>query len=262
MPTKKFVKSRPKKRRPARSVMTAKAVKAIVNKSMNRNLEKKSYDVINYGNDLGQIQGTASGYLTYDITPQPAQGTTGKQRVGDSINLTSLHTALQIYEQGDASSGRVKFRYMYVLDTAPCSTDVYTTGDSNNPIEKMYNVNGFIKTFSGAQATVKDISSNRNQEFYSRFRILRSGETSMRPDTITNTSNRLVTAKMGYKFRKPLPLKLNSSNEALHHRVILLIFASSGNVGLASNLLGGVPDLAADSGYIFNHESVSYFTDA
>lgn len=241
--------------------MTATAVKKIVASSLTRMAEKKKSLQVLYNDPFGQINNDGAGYLSLDITPELTLGTSNNNdRIGKKVSYTGFHIQTQFLEQS-ASRVACDIKYMVVLQKNVCSTDNYATGNSENPIEKMFYNNSFIRTSAGADAGIKDYSSMRNQNHFKDYQILRQGKIRFAPDQISSTSNRLKTTSMGIKFRKPFITTYGDDNKALDHRFIMVVFASSGNNGGLASSLTNVPITNAFSGYQFSMEMASYYTD-
>lgn len=256
---KPMYKAKPKYKR--RSGVSSAAVKAIVQKTITKTLEKKKINLTVFSQGIGQIATDGPGYLSLDITPSPTLGTGHSNRVGSKVSMTGIHVTTQMIEQGANSSIQSQFIYQIILQKNVCSDDVYTTGDSANPIEKMFNANAFIRTSVGAEAGVIDYSSERNQANFKNFQVLRTGKIYMKPDQIATTTNRIRTKTLGVKFKKPFVLTYDTNSDSIHHRVILLIRSSAGNSGLISTLTA-VPTTVANSGFLFSMEANSYYVDA
>lgn len=150
------------------------------------NVEKKRVDYTVSARTFGQTAGAGvNAYFSEQITPAIPQGITGSTRNGNSIKITSACVDLA-FSQSVNAVNNVKIRWlMYVKpDAAPLS--------SVNSVIQMFEPNPF--------AGVIDYHSSRDPEFFTQFRIIKSGVVNLRPDSLTG--------QISYVQLK-VPLKLN-----------------------------------------------------
>lgn len=261
-----------KVRRPAlrrytqkRGGVTASTVRKIVKSVTAKKCETKLIGSAVYDQFVGQIDNDDSGYLTLDVTPLLPTGTGKSQRIGNLVDWVSAHYQFQIMEQSNATNTDVQFKFMLIHDKCPENNN-YNTGDDNNPIEKMFNRNNFIRTAGGAETQVRDYSSPRDIEYMSRFKILATKKIYMKGDTVVNSSQRVRTFNMGLKFKKPMKQRYTSTATTDYipssaGSVFLCVMCNSGNIGPVQSTLSGIPRDAIQSGYFVGMNTKSYFKD-
>jgi hypothetical protein len=130
----------------------------------------------------------------------------------------------------------------------------------------MYSRNNFIRTSSGAQTQIRDYSSPRDINNFSRFRILATKNIFMKGDQFVNSQQRVRTFNMGLKFKKPMKQKYSATGlgdyiPSSAGAVFLCVFCNSGNIGNVMSTLDAIPRDAAQSGYLVSMNSKSYFKD-
>lgn len=219
------------------------------------NTEKKRFTQVNsVTQGVGQLNGNSSGHWLIDITPTPTQGTGFENRTGNQIKLVSSHFDFQFIAQSANISGmRLKLQIIQVLGQ-PFSTVSDIMG-------KFITNTKFIKTSGGAVANVYDINSDRDQDYFNNFRVLRTIYTYLKQDDMSGEiqSSRI---KFGLKYRN-FHIRTNDNDPTLSKgQLIMLITADKGNwSSTTASTNTGVPIVAINTGAAFDYENIHYFVD-
>lgn len=227
------------------------------------NCEKKENNVYYSSGIVGQFYVGSAGanptsghYLSSGFTPQPANGTTDTTRIGDEIKITGMHNIFQFFHMSNTSQS-IKCKIMFITPKSGVSGLALT-------IDKLLNVNPIVYFGNGGQTTVYDITSARNLDYIRDFRILRSKTFIMPGDTASLSQKVVKTVDMGLKFKKPWPIRFDTTGSLSYGQIYCLILTESGNCTAntpSSNTIG-IPINDTLSGLNFQFYSKSYFIDA
>lgn len=233
--------------RKAPKVSFAKKVMSVIAKQG----EKKHVSYSNAASPLsvGQVDGlNTAGYFALDMTPTVSTGTGAGNRIGNEISVVSANLRLQVYQQ-QLTFCNVKLKYQLVY--------IPKTNDSSitTQVGQIYANNGF----NG----IIDYNSPRNIDYMGAFRILRTGYLTLPNDPASvSTQNMIKEGKLGFKFKKPLTVKyLTGTNSITQGRILLIIFADSGNKNTATASTLNVPVQGVSTGVYFNYQMDYYYTD-
>lgn len=218
------------------------------------NPEKKRNQQLNTsGFGIAQCFGaTGSGIFTADITPIMSQGTTAETRNGASIKLHSSHMKFQFRHQASAVQ-RINF-CMYVVSIPGQPYTASGTAASN-----FMNLNQFVLN-AGVPAII-DYNSDRNQDYFKHFRVLRKVKFSLQQNDIAGQSV-IKNVHVGLKYKNHHIKFNNNSNTIAEGQLMLFIFADSGNSSATTaSTLSNVPVAAVNTGAVMNYDINHYFYD-
>lgn len=219
------------------------------------NTEKKRFTQTNSTTQgVAQLYGNSSGHWLIDITPTPAQGTGFENKTGNQIKLTSSHYDFQfIAQSANISGNRLKIQIIQVVGQ-PFSTVSDIMG-------KFIVNTKFIKTSGGLIANVYDINSDRDQDYFNNFKVLKTVYTSIKNDDMSGEiqSSRI---KFGMKY-KNFHIRTNDNDPTLSKgQLIMLITADKGNWSTTvASTNTGVPVTATNTGVAFDYDNIHYFVD-
>jgi hypothetical protein len=199
------------------------------------NVEKKRVDFFPaLPVSFGQTAGAGlSGAYASNISPVIAQGLTNSTRNGNSLKLVSACVDIQ-FAQSVNTVNAIKIKYFIV-----CKPDSGTFSTAATVRSELWEPNPF--------STVIDYHSNRDAEFFTSYRIIKSGSCTIPQDQIA--------AGIGFKQIK-IPLKLNhhmkynTDASTLSTKNQFYIFA-----------LADVGDVVALTGANISYNVRWYFTD-
>lgn len=199
------------------------------------NVEKKTAQVNNIGTyiPVAQANGAATGASCIDITPVISQGITNTTRNGNSLKLTSACFNMQLSQQASCvNNGTVKYCIVMIPDNSNPSAlaDV---------LAQFYEINGFNN--------VIDSYSNRDSEFYTKFKVLKSGVVRMASDNLAGQQY-FKQIKSPLKLGFHLKYDSNASTTTTKNRILLITTADSGNTSSAS-------------GFQFQYDCQYWYTD-
>lgn len=152
------------------------------------NVEKKRIDVTPGGpTTFGQTAGAGvTGAFAVIVTPSIPQGLTGATRNGNSLKLVSCVLDLYFNQSVNAVNGsKIKWHLI-------CKPDNSTDVGPSTALTQFFEPNPF--------STVIDYHSSRDAEFFTAYKIIKSGVVSLTPDNLTG--------QIAFAQRK-VPLKLN-----------------------------------------------------
>ena len=162
----------------AKSVNTGAIARDVAKLAMMINAEKKFFQYPTNNFQLGQVEGNGTGSEILDMTPYITQGVTANTRNGNSIKL---HTSV--------------FQFQFGQQTA--------TASPMNIVIDMFHVKGMPETsLATTMANIYDVGvfsgiidyfSNRNQNHYADYTLIRSKKVHIPLDSITG---QLVTKSL------------------------------------------------------------------
>lgn len=187
------------------------------------NVEKKRFDVTSAGPiTMGQTAGAGvSAYLCNDVTPAPPQGLTNATRNGNSIKIVSAVIDMYL-NQSVNTINAIKLKWMLVC--RPDNSLDIAAGVANTYIHE-------TNPFSG----VIDYHSNRDAEFFTAFKIIKSGRVSLSQDQIA-TGIAYAQIKAPLKLNHHLKYNTNASILTTKNKFYLIVMADTGDtVALTGN---------------------------
>lgn len=217
-----------------------------------RTIQEKKH--ISYSNaasplSVGQVDGlNTAGYFALDMTPTVSTGTGAGNRIGNEIDILSANLRMQVYQQ-QLTFCNVKLKYHLI--------QIPKTNDSS-----ITTIMGQIWANNGFNGII-DYNSPRNIDYMGAFRILRTGYCYLPNDPGSVASQNMIKeTRMGFKWKKPLKVKyLNGTNSITTGRIILVIFADSGNKNSATACTLNVPVQGVSTGAYFNYQIDYYYQD-
>lgn len=217
-----------------------------------RSSEKKRISYSNTSSPLtvGQMNGlNTEGYFCLDLSPTPAGGNGSSNRIGTEISLVSANLRMQFYQMS-ATYQPVRLKYMVVQVKG--GDQAITQGDF---MTRMFNTN----PFNG----MRDYNSARNAEYFTAFRVLRTGYCYLPTDPASVSTQTIIKeTRLGMKFKKPLSIKFNPGvNSIAQGKIFLCILADSGNINATTASTVNVPVKEVNTGVNFNYVMDYYYTD-
>jgi len=183
------------------------------------NVEKKRYDVTFTTQTVAQNAGAISGAYMLNITPSPNEGVTGGTRIGLSIKLVSCCIDMKFAQQAN-NVNDMKLRYYIV-----CRPDSSITYSGTQTRDQLLEPN----PFSG----VVDYWSNRDPEYFTAFKIIKTGVINLKQDQITSGQS-IVQKKIPLKLNHHLKFPNDNSSVSTKNNFWLVVTGSSGDTGTTS----------------------------
>lgn len=180
------------------------------------NVEKKRVDkTISVPQVFGQRNGSADGFHCNVITPVIPQGLTGSTRNGNSVKLTSGVLDFAIYQQGNTINN-LKIK-LWIL----CRPDNAGGYSAVNTADQFLEPNKF--------STFRDFYSNRDPEYFSEFRVIKSMTMELKQDSISSATQ-YIQKKVPLRFNHHLKYNQDGSTQTTKNEFYILATASEGNV--------------------------------
>jgi len=181
------------------------------------NIEKKRYDnTQSTAVAFAQSNGVGvSGQFSAIISPKPDQGTAQGQRVGASIKVVSGVLDMQITQQS-ATLNALKVKYWVVK--RPDNSSSYS---ANLSVAQFLEPN----PFSG----INDYYSSRDSEFFTAFKVVKSGTMILAQDQITS-GVAIKQIKVPLSFNDHLKFPNDASVVTTKNQFYLFIQCSGGDV--------------------------------
>ena len=210
------------------------------------NVEKK-YAEASYSNLFGQTNGNASGVVTIDVTPAPAQNVAFNGRTGQSVKLVSATMNIIINAQADQDTGcRIRFE-IYSVKGDPktatlCTTELY----DSNPL-----------------TTIIDAMSNRNPNNYSDYKLICKRSVWMPATQHAGTipSQRQKNLKINLKLNHHLRFDKNTTT-LVSGQIVIIAFADSGNASsLVASTQPYIQNPQVSTGFQYNMWTRFYYVD-
>lgn len=213
------------------------------------NAEKKRFEVSIVNGSVGQVDGTASGHYLYDMTPVISQGVGFNQRTGNSVKLSSLFMDFQFISQVNQSADVfIKIELIKIVGQ-PFSlvSDIF---------QKYIEPTSFV---SGAN--IYDINSPRDPDFFKNYKVMAKKIVKVPADTISGQTA-IKRVKMGLTKMEHHIRWDNNDPTVSMGQFILLLTADRGNKNSSTvSAVGGVPDIAVNTGVAMRSEFTYYFYD-
>ncbi len=195
----------------AQVVSDVKLLKSLVNVEKKRALVSASnIKVARY-----QTSGVDTGAQILDITPVIAQGDAGNERNGNSLRLQSLFMDLWVEQQSATVNNlNLNMKVVCVPEDSSVSGDLLT---------QFYQAN----LFTG----VIDSGSNRDPEYFTRFKVLKSTNVQIKEDNLAGGNyNRQL--KIPLKLGTHLKYNTDASTSTTKNRYFLICTCDQGANGL------------------------------
>lgn len=190
---------------------------------------------------VGQCSTNTQGWFCSDITPSPPQNAASSGRNGNSIKLHASHIKYQFQAQSSTNGSPVRYRLMIVKTkgTPIAAGDTY--------MNAMFLPNTFI-TLSGVNAGIIDYNSDRREDTFKQFTILRSKNIYLKPNNHTGQIQH-VTGSIGLKYKSHhVKFATDASNARSDGQLMLIILADNGNIGGTTSSLVGTQAIAPNTG--------------
>jgi hypothetical protein len=197
-------------------VKDVKMLKSLINvekKTANKNNYGSVINVAQYSNASGATATTGAQII--DITPTIAQGITNTTRNGNSIKLTTACFNLQAKQM------------LNTTNAVSCKYSIVMIPDNSNPsseadiLTQYYENNGFTG--------IVDSYSNRDSEFYTKFRVLKSGTFRVSGDTL-GSQNNVKQLKCPMKLGFHQKYNTDASTVTTKNRILLIVTGDTGSV--------------------------------
>lgn len=215
------------------------------------NPEKKLYQYNLTDTLFGQCNINNSAYYVSDITPVPAQGTTSVTRNGNSIKLHTARIKMQLQSQSGATGNAIKVRGMVVQVLGSPYTSASTL------VSTMFKPNSFV-----TGGTIYDYNSDRREDSFKQFRIIRSFNANLPANNHTGQVP-IKNVSIGIRFKNHhVKFVSDGATNIQDGQIFLIMFADSGNISTttASSLVGtGVT--ATSTGVWLQQDTSIWFYD-
>jgi len=200
------------------------------------NIEKKRFDVtVASPLNVGQYNGAVTGAHCSIITPYPIEGIGQGQRIGLSIKLVSCVLSLQVLQQVNCLNP-IRIRWAVV-----CRPTNDTNPNAAGNLNSYYEVNPF--------STVVDYYSNRDPEYFTQFKTIKTGTVLLKPDQVS-TQQSSIQIQVPLKLNHHLKFNQDSSTITTKNQFLLMMTASNGDT-----------QTSAQTGAIFQYNVRWYYTD-
>lgn len=215
------------------------------------NPEKKKFQQNVTDASVAQCDINASGWYALDITPTPAQGTTSITRNGNSIRVHSAHIKYQLQHQSLTAGSGIKFRMMVIKvlgqPIASMTTAVTTMFDSNT----------FV-----TGGSIIDYFSDRNEEAFKQFKIIRSKVVRLIPNN-HNNQRAISSGSFGIKFKSHhIKYVADGSTAVQDGQYFLLVLADNGNrATVTPSTLVGTSETAILTGAALQLDITQWYYD-
>lgn len=184
------------------------------------NIEKKRVDkTLTVPQPFARSNLGADGAYHIIITPTIVQGIAGDERIGNSVKLVSGCLDVSITQQSNAINAN-KIKLMLV-----CRQENAAGYASAATLNQLLEVNPFTGR--------RDFYSNRDPEYFSEFRIIKTVTMILGQDTITGGEVR-IQKKIPLKFNHHLKFNTDGSNVTTKNEFYLIATASDGEMGTPS----------------------------
>lgn len=183
------------------------------------NIEKKRSDITVGVTAVGQTLGAASGAYAAVISPTLLEGVTQGQRIGLSVKLVSACLDIQFVQQA-STLNNIKLKWWIV-----CKPDNAPSTAATTAIANFFEPNPF--------STYIDYYSSRDPEYFSSFRVIKTGIISLSQDQVTGGS---ATAQKKYPLKLNHHLKFNTDASTLttKNQFYLFVTCSGGDASLGT----------------------------
>lgn len=160
------------------------------------NVEKKQFNnTTTQALGVAQVVGNSSGHQIFDITPTPTIGTSSTTRNGDSIKVVSAYHKFVFYQQANnVNQTRYIIEYFLVKGRANSSPQ--------GLISDIYKPNRMlgIAPSGGVTGTVYDYNSDRLQEGFKNYVLLKRKRFSLAADNYSGLNNtKEIAIKLQFK---------------------------------------------------------------
>lgn len=249
----RYVKKEAKKRYINRGgrIATGKIMKDVAWLKSVLNPEKKRFQQNITDATVGQCNVNANGFYALDITPTPSQGVTSTTRNGNSIKIHSTYVKYQFQSQNLSSGSPIKFRMMVVQVVGQPYTSV------TSAVTTMFDANSFI-----TGGSITDYNSDRNEEAFKQFKIIRSQNLYLKPNGHSNQRMHF-TGGMGIKWKSHHVKYVTDAGTSVQDgQYFLLILADNGNVNATTgSTLVGTSEFSALTGAALQLDITQWYYD-
>jgi len=163
--------------------------------------------------------GGVSGAYSAIITPTIAEAITQGARIGNSVKIVSACMDIQFSQQA-SQINNLKLRYFIV-----CRPDNSSSSTAATAISQFFEPNPI--------STVVDYYSSRDPEYFTAFKVVKSGVISLKTDAIANAANS-VQLKIPLKLNHHLKYNTDNSTLTTKNQFYLFVTASEGNTTLGT----------------------------
>jgi len=187
------------------------------------NVEKKRSDTtVTIAQPFARANAGADGAYHAILSPTIAQGVQNNERIGNSIKLVSGCLDFSIEQQSLAINSN-KLKLMIV-----CRQENAANYTSTASLNSLMEVNPFTSR--------RDFYSNRDPEFFSEFRVIKTVTMTLAQDQISTGTAR-IQKKIPLKFNHHLKYNNDGTTTTTKNQFYLFVFASDGE--MASPALTG-----------------------
>lgn len=218
------------------------------------NPEKKRFQLQTTDAKFGQISGNNNAYWVTDVTPVPSQGVTSVTRTGNSIKVHSSHLRFQFQAMSSSNGSPIKIKVMLVKVIGEPQLI------SSAPTE-LLKPNPFILN-AGSNAGIIDYNSDRREDTFRRFVVLRQKSVTLRANYHTG-QHQLTDVSMGVKFKSHHVKFTTDGNQTVADgQLFILCLADNGNSSDATvSTLTGTPQTAINTGINLQYDISTWYYD-
>lgn len=235
--------SRPKLAQMFRDIQTVKSV---------LNTEKRRVENYIGGQAIGQVNGNVNGFYSWDATPVVTEGVGYNQRIGSSLKLCSSHFSFQFIQMSSCVAPIKGEVWMVLHKGAP------TVTPGTYPVQ-IFNPNAFI-----TGASIIDLNSNLDPDYFGRYKIIRRKKFSISPDSFS-TQPIVKTIKMGIKYfgKKGHHIRFNDDGTTVTDgQLIMFVVLDGGNSSTTTiSTLGNITQAGTSTGLFMNSSWTHYYYD-
>jgi len=187
------------------------------------NVEKKRSDTtVTIAQPFARANGGSDGAYHAILSPTIVQGITSNERVGNSVKLVSGCLDVSIEQQINAVNAN-KLKLLIV-----CRQENAANYTSSATLNTMFEVNPFTSR--------RDFYSNRDPEYFSEFKIIKSVTMTLSQDQISTGTAR-IQKKIPLRFNHHLKYNNDGTTTTTKNQFYIIVLASDGE--MASPALTG-----------------------
>lgn len=222
------------------------AVKSVLN------TEKRRVENSIGGQALGQCNVNNNGFYSWDATPVVTEGVAYNQRIGSSLKLCSSHFSFQFIQMSACVTPIKGEIWMVLHKGAPTLTP------GTYPVQ-IFNPNVFI-----TGASIVDLNSNLDPDYFGRYKIIRRKKFSISADSFS-TQPIIKTLKLGIKYfgKKGHHVRFNDDGTTVTDgQLVMFVLLDGGNSSTTTNsTLGNITQAAFNTGLFMNASWTHYYYD-
>lgn len=201
---------------------------------------------------LGQVNGNASGHQIADFTPVPTQGDGFSNRQGQSIKWHSSHYSWFFQRQnGNVGPCKIKIQLIHIIG------EPYAT-PANGILQKFVEPNRWVNT-----GTVYDTACDRKPEYFKNYKVLLTRYVSFPAVQYAGQTTPVQKiVNFGLKLKNHHVKWNGNTNTNTSGQVLCFITMDTGNCSTSTaSTLDSIANTAINTGVIMNCNKVDYYYD-